>query len=276
MLAGVVLSGLCVNAACAQTAVLRGPAETVESVTMSALPDAPAPVATFDATGAQNQAATSRPAATDDDPYAEGKQSKRILFIIPNFRAVSVDAKLPPLGKTEKLKLAVSDSFDYSSFIYVGLLAGAQMAENGTPEFHQGAAGYGRYYWHAFADNTDGNLMTEAVYPILSKEDPRYYTLGRGGFIKRVGYSLGRLIITRTDQGKPTFNVSEIAGNATSAAISNLYYPAQERTVSKTLENWGLQVGLDGASNLLKEFWPDVAHAMFHQKVEVETTPSKP
>jgi len=38
------------------------------------------------------------------------------------------------------------DSFDYSSFIYVGILAGVAQAQNSYPEFHQGAAGYGRFY----------------------------------------------------------------------------------------------------------------------------------
>jgi hypothetical protein len=55
----------------------------------------------------------------------EGQQTKRILGIIPNFRSVSVDAKLPPLSPGNKFKLMLQDSFDYSSFIYVGILAGA-------------------------------------------------------------------------------------------------------------------------------------------------------
>jgi hypothetical protein len=112
---------------------------------------------------------------------ASGQQTKRILGIIPNFRSVSVDAKLPPLSPRNKFKLMLQDSFDYSSFIYVGLLAGTGQAQNSYPEFHQGAAGYGRYYWHNFADTLGGHLMTEAIVPILTREDPRYYTLGRGG-----------------------------------------------------------------------------------------------
>lgn len=229
----------------------------------ASLPDAPG----------VSQASTQQQTAQQEQ-YGEGQQTKRIFWIIPNFRSVSVDAKLPPLSKSEKVKLALQDSFDYSSFIYVGLLAGVQQLSNSTPEFRQGAAGYGRYYWHAFADNTDGNLQTEAIFPILTREDPRYYTLGRGGFAKRLTYSLGRLVITRTDKGNETFNISEIAGNAVGAGIANLYYPAQERTATKSVENWWLQIGLDGASNLLKEFWPDIAHKLFHQQVEIETTPN--
>lgn len=187
---------------------------------------------------------------------AEGQQTKRILGIVPNFRSVSVDAKLPPLSPGDKFKLMLQDSFDYSSFIYVGILAGVGQAQNSSPAFHQGAAGYGRYYWHGFADNLGGNLMTEAIVPTLTREDPRYYTLGRGGFLRRTGYSISRLFLTRTDRNGRSPNISEIVGNGAAAGISNLYYPSQDRTWTRTGQRWLTQVGLDGTSNLIKEYWP--------------------
>jgi len=75
----------------------------------------------------------------------EGKQTKRILGIIPNFRAVSVDTHLPPQTPKEKFVGFAKDSFDYSSFIWIGALAGVSQLKNSTPEFRQGAAGFGRY-----------------------------------------------------------------------------------------------------------------------------------
>jgi hypothetical protein len=227
-------------------------------------------------------ASSPRPAGADadgtlpDDPSAaqtatspptpEGQQTKRILGIIPNFRSVSVDAKLPPLSPGSKFKLMLQDSFDYSSFVYVGILAGVGQAQNSSPAFHQGAAGYGRYYWHSFADNLGGNLMTEAVVPTLTREDPRYYTLGRGGFVRRTGYSISRLFVTRTDGNGRSPNISEIVGNGAAAGIANLYYPSQERTWTKTGQRWLAQVGLDGASNLIKEYWPYLNSKLFHGK----------
>src|ERR1700737_2696343 len=199
-------------------------------------------------------------------PTADGQQTKRILGIIPNFRSVSVDAKLPPLSPENKFKLMLQDSFDYSSFIYVGILAGVGQAQNSYPAFHQGAAGYGRYYWHSFADNLGGNLMTEAVVPTLTREDPRYYTLGRGGFVHRTGYSISRLFITRTDGNGRSPNISEIVGNGAAAGIANLYYPSQERTWTKTGQRWLTQVGLDGASNLIKEYWPFLNSKLLRRK----------
>ena len=217
------------------------------------LPDAPSP-----------QAAT--PAPTPHDSTAPPKQTKRILFIVPNFRSVTADEKLPPMPPRQKFKLVLDDSFDYSSFIEVGILAGVSDAHKSEPAFGHGAAAYGRYYWHGLADTTDGNLMTEFIVPVVAHEDPRYYTLGHGGVLKRAIYSITRLVVTRTDHGNPTPNFAEIAGNGASSGIANLYYPRADRDWTKTGQRWVLQVSIDGLSNLVKEFWPDINDRLFHAK----------
>jgi hypothetical protein len=221
-----------------------------------ALPDAPQ---------AQSSAAPTTASTTPAAPVGP-QQTKRILFIVPNFRSVSADAKLPPTTSREKLKIFFDDSFDYSAFVEVAILAGLGEDESSEPEFHGGAPGYARYYWHSFADNVDGNLMTEYAIPVLTREDPRYYTLGHGGFLHRSVYSVSRLFITRNNQGDPTPNFSEIVGNGAAAGVSNLYYPSEERTWTKTGQRWVLQVGIDGLSNLVKEFWPNINDKIFHDK----------
>jgi hypothetical protein len=218
----------------------------------SSVPDAPTP---------------SAPPAQANNPNDQfGKQPKRILWVIPNYRAVSANAHLPPLSLKSKFWLATQDTFDYSDFIFVGALAGIAMAGKSQPTFGQGAEGYGRYYWHLFVDGAIENYMTEAIVPAATKEDPRYYTMGKGRFTKRTGYAVSRLFITRTDAGKSTFNISEIVGAGAAAGIGNAYYPAQNNQWVKTYQRWGTQVGLDGAFNVLKEFWPDVNQAIFHGK----------
>ena len=117
------------------------------------------------------------------------QQTKRILGIIPNFRAVSSDAILPPQSIKQKFVTATQDSFDYSSVLIPAMLAGYSMATKATPEFHQGAAGYGRYFWHSFVDQTSENYMVEFVVPSILRQDTRYYTLGKGTFLKRTGYA---------------------------------------------------------------------------------------
>lgn len=166
----------------------------------------------------------------------------------------------------EKFKTGLADSFDYSAFVFVGIQAGIAQATNSYPAFHQGAAGYARYYWHTFADQTDDNLMVESIFPAALHEDSRYYTLGHGGFLKRSAYALSRAVITRTDSGSATFNFAEIGGAGSAAAISAAYYPAQYRTWTKVGQRWLTNVILDTATLYVKEFWPDVNSALSRKK----------
>ncbi len=220
----------------------------------SSVPDAPKP----------NAGSNSDPNQAPEEEY--GKQNKRILGIIPNYRAVSANTKLPPLDFKNELWLATQDTFDYSDFIFVGALASIDMASKSQPTFGQGAEGYGKYYWHVFVDSGVENYMAEAIVPAATREDPRYYTLGKGGFPKRVLYAFDRLFITRTNSGGSTFNLSEVVGAGGAAGIGNLYYPKEANTFVKTYQRWGTQVGLDGVFNVVKEFWPDINRKLFRGK----------
>lgn len=230
------------------------------------LPDDPGASALGQTSAASSPDASKQNPTPSSQNDLSGKQTKRILGIVPNFRAVSVDEKLPPESVKEKFKESTEDSLDYSDFIFVGILAGINQAEGSYPEFHQGAVGYGRYYWHSLADQIDENYQVEFIFPTVLHQDSRYYTLGHGGFLKRAGYSFSRIFITRTDAGNETFNASEIVGAGGAAGVSNLYYPAPERTWTKTGQRWVLNAGLDGATFIFKEFWPDLNSRFFHQK----------
>ncbi len=177
---------------------------------------------------------------------------------MPNFQAVSANTHLPPLSPQQKFWLATEGTFDYSSFISVGIQAAIEQAAKSYPEFHEGAAAYGRYYWHAFADAGIENYFVGAIFPVLTHEDPRYYTLYSGGFFHRTYYAVSRLWITRNDAGAARFNFSEILGSGVAAEVSTHYYPRQEQGVGKALERWASQFLNDGASNIIQEFWPDI------------------
>ena len=155
-----------------------------------------------------------------------------------------------------------------AELLLAGLLAGYGQATNSTREFQQELSGYGRYYWHSFVDEAVGNYFTEAIMPLATHEDPRYYTLGHthGTVLHRTAYAVSRLAITRTDSGSETFNFSEIVGNALGTGVSNAYYPRQERTWGSNADKWAVQIGIDGIADILKEFWPDIRRDLFRKK----------
>jgi hypothetical protein len=243
------------------------PGVLIASATVSPAPGpAPqVPAATAQSSSSNAAAPQNQPAQTAQ-AEAVGQQTKRILGIIPNFRAISTDQKLPPETVKDKFISATEDSFDYSSIFIPGVIAAYDMKVRATPEFHQGAAGYARYFWHSAVDQTSENYMVEFILPTVAREDSRYYTLGRGGFFKRTGYALSRAVVTRSNSGAEVFNVSEVLGAGAASGISNLYYPSASRSVSNTMSEWAEDVGIDAASFWAKEFWPDINRHVFHNK----------
>ena len=233
---------------------------TNQPVASIGLPDAPS----FSSSLNEDPQTSSQSPAYQPAYEGDGTQTKRIFGIIPNFRSVSANVHLPPQSVKEKFVTASQDCFDYSSVVVPALLAGYNQARNATPEFHQGAAGYGRYFWHSFVDQTSENYFVEFIVPAVAHEDTRYYTLGSGGFLKRSGYAMKHVVVTRNDAGKDVFNAGEVVGSAMSAALSNAYYPQGERTAGNTLGQWGLDIGIDAFTFAFREFWPDINHALFH------------
>jgi hypothetical protein len=227
------------------------------------LPDAPSALLY-----PQSSQATTPSSIQTNDPDAVSpngtQQTKRILGIMPNFRSVSADVKLPPQTARQKFVAAGHDTFDYSSFFIAGIQAGFAMNGDSYPEFHQGLKGYGRYYWHTLADTIDENFMVGGVGPVVFHQDNRFYTLGHGGFRKRTVYALTRVLISRKDDGDPTFNYAEIIGSGAASGISSLYYPTRYRTWTKVGQKWLTSDLIDGANFMLKEFWPDINKAIFH------------
>jgi hypothetical protein len=243
-------------------ALSQGPegASANSSPSSSQLPDAPAPKP-----GRIPEISDRRadPSSAEQEPNVL-PQTKRILGVVPNFRSVDADTKLPRQTVKEKFSTGLQDSFDYSSFIFVAAQAGIAQATNAYPAFRHGAVGFGRYYWHTFADQADENLWVESLIPSALHEDDRYYTLGHGGVFKRARYALSRAFVTRNDEGNETVNAGEIMGAGVAAGISSAYYPGQYRTWTKTGQRWLTNIVLDDATFGLKEFWPDINQRLFH------------
>lgn len=198
-------------------------------------------------------------------PLNYGQQPKRIMGWIPNYRAVSVGAKPPPPSFKEKFAIGTQNTFDYSAFIFNAVDSEIPYVSKSYPEFGNGWVGYGRYYWHGFVDKGIGNYMTDTIVPTLTRQDSRYYALGRGHWYVRALYSYTRVLITPNDAGRNTFNYSEIVGKGAAAGLGNLYYPARYRDWTKTGQRWLVQVAIrDGGFNVFREFWPDIATHILH------------
>jgi len=185
------------------------------------------------------------------------RESKRILGIVPNYRTSPSLQSYEPLTPGEKFKIATEDSFDRGTVALAVLFGGEGQLTNSNRSFGQGAAGFGRYFGASYGDFVIGDYMTEAVFPSLLHQDPRYFRHGTGSGWSRLRYAMGQVFWTHRDSGGMQFNYSEVIGNSTAVAISTAYY-VNNRTASDATSRLGMQLGVDMAANILKEFWPDL------------------
>ena len=187
------------------------------------------------------------------NPPLPGQQPKRILGLMPNFRAVSAGATPPPATPKENLIIATRNSFDYSAFVFVGLTSLLAEGSGVHPQLGKGVGGFGRYYWRGLTDKTDGNYWVIFLLPTIFHQDERYYALGQGGAWKRLTYSATRILITPSYHGHNSFNASEILGRGIAQAISITYYPSQTRTPGAIAQKYGYAIGRDALTNVFRE-----------------------
>lgn len=193
-------------------------------------------------------------------------QPKRIMGIMPNFRAVSAGTIPPPPTPKQAFIIATRNSFDYSSFLFVGVTSLIAEATNAHPQIGRGPAAYWGYYWRGFLDKTDGNYLVIFALPTVLHQDERYYALGKGGVWKRLVYSTTRILVAKKYDGSNTFNASEIVGRGMAQGISASYYPSRSRTIGALSEKYAYALGRDALTNAFREFWPDIAVHVLHRQ----------
>jgi len=184
---------------------------------------------------------------------------------MPNYRAVSAGEIPPPPTAKQALKIATQNSFDYSSFIFVGITSLIAEGSDAHPSLGKGIGGYGEYYWRGFLDKTDGNYWVIFIYPTIFHQDNRYFARGEGGFWNRGIYAASRILITRNYDGHDTVNLSELLGRGTAQAISISYYPSKDRTAGEVMTKYGYALGRDALTMVFREFWPDIATHVLHR-----------
>jgi hypothetical protein len=205
--------------------------------------------------------------AAGQQPTSEPPENvdKRVFGVLPNYRTADGSRPFQPISTKRKFTIAYKDSFDWPVYLTSGAFASLYQLEDQNPSFGQGLKGYAKRYAGAYGDQAIGNMMTEAIFPSLLREDPRYFRRGEGGKWSRMGYAMSRIFVTRTDAGRSRVNLSELVGNSATVAISNAYYP-DTRTVSDNTQKLGVQLATDMFSNVLKEFWPDIKRKLVRKQ----------
>jgi hypothetical protein len=181
--------------------------------------------------------------------------------LVPNPPAQNANPLAPP-SVSEKWDFFVDETVTPLTFVAAGLDATASQLTRSAPL-------YGKHFFRKWAfgkrlgatlgDDVSQNFFSDFVLAAALHEDTRYVRRGPPSRLwPRIGYAIGRALVTRTDAGTPTFNWANVGGSAMSAALSNAYYPPSSRTSAVALVNWGTNIAGAGLTNLAPEFGPDV------------------
>jgi len=181
------------------------------------------------------------------------EEKQRVFGVIPAFYVVYDHDAVAPLTTKLKFKLALRTSVDPFAFLGAGFLAGLDQAAD-TPQYVQGAKGYGERLGAVYANGSTNILIGGAVLPSLLHQDPRYFYQGTGTRKSRVLHALSSPFICKGDNGRRQPNYSSVGGDLASSAISNAYYPAANRGVGLVFQGTLLAMGGRMADTLMKEF----------------------
>jgi len=222
----------------------------------------------------------------DRDASTQGKvpgtSNDRLGGLLPNFLTLEHGGHPPPLTAKQKFQAVALGTFDPVQYPWWGFLSALDQAANSDSQLGQGWKGYAKRYGLVAGDGIIENFMTQAVFPSVLRQDPRFFQTSDGSFVHRSGYAISRIVMTRSDSGHTQFNYSEIFGAGFAAAISTYsYHPrsafistpsnphefvASDRTFLNFASTWGTQVSLDTMTIVIKEFWPDIHSKISHKK----------
>jgi hypothetical protein len=182
------------------------------------------------------------------------EEKQRVFGVLPNYY-VAYDRDAAPLTARQKYQLAWKTEIDPVTWAMTGAVAGFEQAHNTLAGYGQGMQGYGKRFGANYADGFVGTMIGGAILPAWLKQDPRYFYKGTGSFVSRAGYAIANAVICKGDNGRWQPNYSGIIGGLAAGGISNLYYPASDRSgVEVTFANTLIGTAEGALQNLAQEF----------------------
>jgi hypothetical protein len=182
------------------------------------------------------------------------EEKQRVLGILPNYY-VSYDHEALPLTTHQKYQLAWRTEIDPMTWFMTGFTAGVEQADNTFAGYGQGTQGYAKRFGANYADGFVGTMLGGAILPSWFKQDPRYFYKGTGSIPSRAAYAIANAVVCKGDNGHWQANYSAIVGGLAAGGISNIYYPASDRSGLKVSFDNALIGTAEGAlENLIQEF----------------------
>jgi len=158
----------------------------------------------------------------------------------------------------QKFELFVDNSISVHTILWSATGSSFGQALGSPTGWGQGWDNYGKRFGASMARGASGEFFGTFVMASALHEDPRFFPDKNPGFGRAVKYSLRRLFVTRSDDGRPVANISGLVGPLLGEGLANAYYPDRNRTVGDTFFRYGLDIAVRAGGNMLREYWPVV------------------
>jgi hypothetical protein len=245
------------------------------------LPDSPVPnlgQSSSNTTSGAQAPAPQAPAQPPDEATQEEQRRKaeeqlkqqekqRVFGVMATFNTTR-NKDAVPLTAGEKYRLFFKSATDPWPFLLTAFGAGIDQAENSFPAYGQGIEGYAKRWGAGYTDYFTGNLLGNAVLAAMLKEDPRYFQKGTGSKMSRFLWAASSTVWCKRDNGTWGPNYANVLGNLMGSAVSNVYYPEADRTVSGTIGRGVTVTAQAIVGSEVIEFWPDIVRA--HRRKQAE------
>lgn len=180
------------------------------------------------------------------------EEHQRVFGFIPNFYVVY---NRNPVPLTAKLKFRLALKALTDPITVAGFAAGAGLYQLGHyPDYQEGLRGYGQRLGATFAGGYTNVLVGDALFPVLLRQDPRYFYQGTGTKGSRLLHALSNAFVTRGDNGHREFNYSGMLGDLASGAMANAYYPASDRGTGLVVRSALIGMGGRMLNGVIQEF----------------------
>jgi hypothetical protein len=180
------------------------------------------------------------------------EEQQRIFGFIPNYYVV-YDPHPELLTAKLKFQLAFEVVLNPVTVAGITLQSAAQQAGD-TPDYGQGATGFGKRFGANATDGFTNIMIGGAILPSLLHQDPRYFYQGTGTTGSRIRHAMVHPFVCKGDNGRSQPNYSTMGGDLASSALSELYYPKSNRGAGLVFTNFVISSAGRVAASLSQEF----------------------
>ena len=192
------------------------------------------------------------PSPSEQAPHSLGNGFGVLAFLPPPISRKRLTPK-------EKFQIYVHQNYGPQNFILPAAGAGFTMLYPPTHYPHDwkdGGGAFGRWYGDELAGFTS-NRTGQFLMGVVWREDPRYLSSSSKNFFMRLGHAMAFTLIDKTDSGRNTLALSNLAGATAGGFVGMSFLPPGYNDVTHAEQRALRGLATIALRNILTEFRPE-------------------